>query len=59
MNKETLQNKMLGCLYGQAIGDALDLGTELIPHNLSEIFSRKMLLLFSKKPLNLQQLITL
>lgn len=26
----TIKNKMLGCLYGQAIGDALGLGSEFM-----------------------------
>lgn len=30
MNLETVREKMLGCLYGQAIGDALGLGSEFM-----------------------------
>lgn len=29
-NIETIKNRMLGCLYGQAIGDALGLGSEFM-----------------------------
>lgn len=29
-NMKTIHNRMLGCLYGQAIGDALGLGTEFL-----------------------------
>lgn len=28
MTKEQIYDRMMGCLYGQAIGDALGLGTE-------------------------------
>lgn len=28
--KRTIKDKLLGCLYGQAIGDALGLGTEFL-----------------------------
>jgi len=27
---KTIHDRMLGCLYGQAIGDALGLGTEFL-----------------------------
>lgn len=30
MEKEILRDRMLGCLYGQAVGDALGLGTEFL-----------------------------
>ncbi len=33
MNLELVKNKMLGCLYGQAIGDALGLGSEFMNKN--------------------------
>lgn len=33
MNMDAVQNKMLGCLYGQAIGDALGLGSEFMDKN--------------------------
>lgn len=29
-NIETIKNRMLGCLYGHAIGDALGLGSEFM-----------------------------
>ena len=35
MSKEILYKKMLGCLYGQAIGDALGLGAS--PYITTEI----------------------
>lgn len=30
MNIEIIKDKMLGCLYGQAVGDALGLGSEAL-----------------------------
>lgn len=30
MEKDILRDRMAGCLYGQAVGDALGLGTEFL-----------------------------
>lgn len=30
LSEEIIRDRMLGCLYGQAVGDALGLGMELI-----------------------------
>lgn len=35
-SKETIQDRMFGCLYGQAIGNALGIITELIINILSD-----------------------